>query len=590
MCGIAGYLFKDGARLSDNHWAGLTEGAIRAMQHRGPNGNGVHKEESALLVHTRLSILDVEHGDQPLHSHCGRYVLIGNGEIYNYKELQHELSQKGIACKTGSDCEPVVHLFAELGPDIFHKLRGMYALAIYDKEERSLTLARDTFGIKPLYIAETGLGVGFASEPNVFLASGWVKRQLNESKLPEALVQNWTGGTETLFKGIKRLAPGEVLRLQDGKVVESFIIASLGNENYDATLDEALDAFDAKFMDSVEKHMQSDVPFGVYLSGGVDSSAVTTAMAEHEKQVSSFSIGFESEDVPDETGLAEEVAGALGANHQNINFSEEDFWKYLPVMVEHMDDWCADYAILPVLKLSEFASQHVTVVLSGEGGDEFFAGYSRYRKPVWKTLFKKEKNDSQRFSNLFKQDIELHKNPPPVELDKLQKKQWQDIQGWLPHDLLLKLDRSLMAYGLEGRVPFVDKHVSNFGLSLPSHLKMKGKTGKYLVKMWLSHVVAGWFSKGGYLTFKESLFAKKRGFSVPIASWLSNRAEDLLAYFESSTWLDDSIERAELQKWLKAGKLNQKQALVVFRLLSLCLWYDVHIAGTGYPEILKKKG
>ncbi len=590
MCGIAGYLFKSGARLSESHLEGLTQGAVQAMHHRGPDGHGVHAEEGALLIHTRLSILDVEHGDQPLWSQCGRYVLIGNGEIYNYKDLQKELSQKDMTCKTGSDCEPVVHLFAELGAEVFHKLRGMYALAIYDTQEKTLTLARDAFGIKPLYIAETGLGVGFSSEPNVFLASGWVKRQLNDEKLSEALVQNWTSGKETLFKGIQRLSPGEVLTLKDGKVVESSVISALNTAPYDATMDEALDAFDNIFMESVEKHMQSDVPFGVYLSGGVDSSAVTTAMAEHEKQVNSFSVGFDSNDVPDETGLAEKVADALGANHQNISFSETDFWKYLPVMVQHMDDWCSDYAILPVLKLSEFASQHVTVVLSGEGGDEFFAGYSRYRKPFWKGLFKKQKNDSQRFPALFKNEIQLQKSDAPIELDSLQKKQWEDITGWLPHDLLLKLDRSLMAYGLEGRVPFVDKQVSNFGFSLARHLKMKGKVGKFLVKTWLSHVVAGKFSKGGYLTFKESLFGKKRGFSVPIAHWLSNRTENLSQYFKSSEWLESYIERSELEKWLSAGKLSQKQALVVFRLLSLCLWYDVHIANKGYPEMLKKEG
>lgn len=590
MCGIAGYLFKPSMRLSENHITGLVDGAKAALAHRGPDGFGSFSDDQALLVHTRLSILDVEHGDQPLWSACGRYVLIGNGEIYNYKDLQKELLEKGMTCKTGSDCEPVVHLFALEGAEVFKRLRGMYALAVYDTQTHEITIARDAFGIKPLYVASTGLGVGFASEPSVFVASGWVKRELNTDKLEEALIQNWTGGEKTLFKNIERVAPGEVLILSGGMAKDRFILPALDVKAQNLTMVEALEGFDNIFNESVEKHMQSDVPFGVYLSGGADSSAVTLAMANHAKHINSFSVGFESPDVADETTLAARVAEELKTNHQTIMFSENDFWKYLPVMVKHMDDWCCDYAILPVMKLSKFASGHVTVVLSGEGGDEFFAGYSRYRPGLMKRLFKKGKNDSQRFPKLFQRTLQRPTPELPAGLDALQQKQWQDITGWLPHDLLLKLDRALMAYGLEGRVPFVDKHVSSFGFNLPAPLKMKKKVGKLTLKTWLAHVSADIFSAQNHTEFTRALFGKKRGFSVPIAHWLSNRHNDLYEYFEHQEWIGEHIHKDELLNWLKGDKLSQKQALVVFRLLSLCLWYDVHIADLAYPEILKAKG
>src|SRR5579859_1856992 len=416
MCGIAGQVGGTDARAAE---------MIAALTHRGPDGIRVEAMAGAAVAHARLSIIDLEGGWQPLHA--AGSTVIGNCEIYNYVELarDHQLAD---VLSTGSDFEPLLHLYAREGEKAFERLRGMYALCLMGGDGRAW-LARDPFGIKPLYIMEHAGGLAFASEPRAFLKAGLMQTVLDPEPAKELLAFNYTLGARTLFQGLRRLAPGEVVEVRDGRIVsnwrQGWLPSPLAGEGvgrrptdegepaasgatpavtptdrHSPSSDllrrppspargegELLQHLDAILEDSVRVHQRSDVPYGLFLSGGIDSASIATLMARlNERPVTAFTCGFDAPGAADERAQAERIAEALRLDWRETRFDAADFWRILPQVAWALDDPTADYATLPTYKLAEAAKGTLTVVLTGEGGDELFGGYGRYRRalrPGW---------------------------------------------------------------------------------------------------------------------------------------------------------------------------------------------------------------
>ena len=538
MCGIAGQLGGRDQRVPQ---------MIAALTHRGPDGIRVEEVAGAALAHARLSIIDLEGGWQPLHA--AGSTIIGNGEIYNYVELARDFQLEG-QLSTGSDFEPFLHLYAREGEAAFDRLRGMYAFCLIGADGRSW-LARDPFGIKPLYVMEHEGGLAFASEPRAFFDAGLMARSLDERAAAELLAFNYTLGARTMFHGLRRLAQGEVMEVRDGRIVngrrrgwftsplvssshgraetrsgrpkrpQGFPQSSLGPPDRPSadggmTKEGLLEQLDAVLEDSVRAHQRSDVPYGLFLSGGIDSTTIATLMARlNARPVTAYTCGFDVEGAADERATAERVARALDLDWRETRFGEADFWRILPEVAWALDDPTADYATLPTYKLAEAAKGTLTVVLTGEGGDELFGGYGRYRRalrPAWLGGRPAEpRPDDPAVLDRWRAEAVA-----PEGLTPLQQAQWADIATWLPNDLLLKLDRCLMAHGLEGRTPFLDREVAAFAFPLPDRMKVRGRYGKWLLRKWLERHCPS-----------AEPWARKQGFTVPVEAWIAPRAADI---------------------------------------------------------------
>ncbi len=375
MCGIAGIVMRDGSPADE---AVLDRLAI-AMAHRGPDGIGKHLAGPVGLLSTRLAIIDLQTGDQPLFDDAGG-VLVANGEIYNDPETRAALV--GATWNTGSDCESALKLFRRDGPDLMQDLRGMYAIALLDPARARLVLARDPFGIKQLYVAETDAYFAFASEAKALIDAGLAGRRIRPAARAELAQLKFTTGRETIFTDIQRLLPGELVELAEGRVVERRRRAALPGGAPIMGDDEALlKALDAVLVDTVAHHLRSDVPYGLFLSGGINSSVLVSLMARLTDQpVYALTAGFSGSGGADETELAARVARSVGADHHVVEVTEDDFWRFAPQVAACLDDPTTDAAALPTWLLARAARGGMTVVLSGEGADEMFGGYSRYRR------------------------------------------------------------------------------------------------------------------------------------------------------------------------------------------------------------------
>ncbi|MFD3263409.1 asparagine synthase (glutamine-hydrolyzing) [Phenylobacterium ferrooxidans] len=557
MCGIAGVL----------HGTASARPMIETLTHRGPNGVRTEQVRGGSVAHARLSIIDLEGGWQPLHAAGG--TVIGNGEIYNYVELTAEF---GLAneLSTGSDFEPLLHLYAKEGPAAFQRLRGMYAFCLIGGDGRTW-LVRDPFGIKPLYVLEQEGAVYFASEPRAFAAL--LDAELDEDRARELLAFNYTLTGDTIFKGLKRLAPGEIVEVIDGKLQPStrrpFLSAPpIGQKSDEAAL---LDRLDAVLEDSVRVHQRSDVPYGLFLSGGIDSAAIAALMSRlNARPVTAFTCGFDAPGAKDERAQAERVARALNLDWRETRFDEADFWRVLPQVAWALDDPTADYATLPTYKLAEAAKGTLTVVLTGEGGDELFGGYGRYRKalrPAWLGGRPAEPrpDDAEALARWRAQAR------APASLTRLQQAQWADIATWLPNDLLLKLDRCLMAHGLEGRTPFLDPHVADFAFPLPDRFKVRGRYGKWLVRKWLERVCPA-----------ADPWARKQGFTVPVDAWIAPRAADLAERIGKV----EAVRRVRTPDAVRAtfvGGGAERWPLLFF-----AVWSLVHLEGASPEDALRQ--
>ena len=583
MCGIGGMMTHDGGAPPEAVLSAL----IDALGHRGPDGAGRYRAAGLGMVHTRLAIIDLETGDQPFYEPDGA-ALVANGEIYNYRELIAQFPD--FPLQTRSDCEPPLFLYRAFGTEYADHLRGMFGIALYDPNENRLLLSRDPFGIKPLYYAETEQGFLFASEPGAIIATGLVAPQVREDKAQELLQLQFTTGRSTIFTQINRLMPGETLVVSEGSVVERNYRSALpGNGVVAQDEATALRELDTALMDSVMVHQRSDVPYGLFLSGGIDSSVILACMARlNDQPVRAFTAGFPGTGVHDERAHARDLARQVGAEHVEVEVTSRHLWDLLPEIAAFVDDPVADYAILPTYILAAEAARELKVVLCGEGGDELFAGYGRYRSVLRPLLFGGRTMRARGIMDGL--GVLRHETPnwrdgiaaaqgrvSTSRYSRLQQAQAVDCADWLPHDLLIKLDRCLMAHGLEGRTPLLDPVVAELAFCLPDELKVgrqrgKGRgKGKYLLRRWLEEHLP-----------QAKPFSSKRGFTVPVAEWIAQEAGQAGPLIAAQPGIAEICKPAAVEELFTAlarGQAPKRGGNAAWALLFYAVWHQVHMVG-----------
>jgi asparagine synthase (glutamine-hydrolysing) len=568
MCGIAGIVMRDGSAADE----AVLDRLAAAMAHRGPDGIGKHLAGPIGLVNTRLAIIDLATGDQPLFDGEGG-VLVANAEIYNDPEIRAALPCAPYA--TGSDCESVLRLYGRDGLDVAAGLRGMYAFALLDPAAGRLVLARDPFGIKQLYLAETERYFAFASEAKALIAAGLAGKTLRPAARAELAQLKFTTGPETIFADVRRLLPGELVTLSAGRVVERRHRPALPAGRPIAGDDAALlRQLDAVLEDTVAHHLRSDVPYGLFLSGGVDSSVLVALMARLTDQpVYALTAGFAGSGGKDETALAAHVARSVGADHHVVEVGEDDFWRFAPSVAAALDDPTTDAAALPTWLLARAAKGGMTVVLSGEGADEMFGGYSRYRRAgLLGPLAARSRTRGVLRGALAAVPAlrgwrdGLSRAEAEADAGRrttMQRLQAVDCAEWLPNDLLVKLDRCLMAHSLEGRTPYLDPVVADFAFRLPDRAKVRGGLGKWLLREWLAHNVTA-----------AEPFARKSGFNPPVGTWIAARARRLAGLVAAqpgvAAFLPPDAVRAVIDD-------AERQSQAAWSLVFYALWHCHHV-------------
>jgi asparagine synthase (glutamine-hydrolysing) len=590
MCGIAGIVLREG--IVDD--AELRRMAA-ALTHRGPEDTGTHVGGRVGLAHTRLAIIDLAGGHQPLFDASRRHALVCNGEIYNYVELRAELEALGARPLTQSDSEVALHAYAQWGFDAFRRLHGMYAAALYDRAADALWLVRDRLGIKPLYIARLPDRILFASELKALLPL-LPQRNVHAGALAQYFQNQHSSGRETVIDGVECVPAGCALRIGRDLAIETHRYWSARDVQPRAALgfDDAVAEWEPLFAQVLREHMRADVPCGLFLSGGVDSAVLLGQLRRYHRQpIRTFSIGWTDAQQSDELDGAEAMAQLFESEHTSIRMDAQAVFRRLPRAAWAADDLMRDYACLPTLALAEAAGRELKVVFSGEGGDEAFAGYGRYRPSAPERLFKdlrypgsggfrvRPELDPAWVRRLFVPALQpvlaAHRAPvirawqeTPRSWSNLQRRQYVDLQTNLPDDLLVKADRMLMSFGVEGRVPFVDHRVVEFGLSLPDALKISRTSGKVFLKRWSeSFIPAG------------HLWQRKRGFHVPVGEWLRGdflrRLSDALPRSPAiRQWCRDHAVRVLLARQQIRGDVTRE----VWSLLQFAIWHRLFIEGT----------
>jgi len=601
---------------------------LDTIRHRGPDDEGTYFAPHIGLGHRRLSIIDLSTGHQPLSNEDGSVWIVFNGEIYNYQELQKELTSKGHIFTTKSDTEVIVHLYEEYGESCVDRLRGMFAFALWDAKQKTLFLARDRVGIKPLYYWQSHNAIVFASEIKAILADPAVTREIDPSMIDRFLSFYFLPGAETLFKGINKLLPGHYLVCQ-GDRVEIRQYWDLHFSEFPISLQEAESKTLELLEESLQLHMISDVPVGFLLSGGVDSTAMLSfASGKTPYPLSSYTLGFSESVVADERPYARLAAERYGTVHHEMTISSKEFVDFMPKYVWHMEEPVCEPQAVALYYVSRMAKDYVKVLISGEGGDEAFAGYSIYRNILWlerlkramgpvravigaglegaNRLFKSQKvakyapllnipfdsfcygrtyHPSSYFNgqieDLYSKDFAQHvdKNQSVGIVKEFLKNTNQasivnrmlyvDTKTSLPDDLLLKADKMTMANSLELRVPFLDHKLLEFAASLPSNFKVRGFVTKYLAKKALRGRIP-----------KEILKRRKVGFPVPNDVWLRTELDPWVneVLLDKRTLGRGYFERGRIEGIIAENK-NSGGALtkVVLSLLTLELWHRVFL-------------
>jgi len=584
MCGIAGMV---GAR-PDEAWVARV---ADALGHRGPDGRGAFSSSTCAIAHTRLSIIDLAQGAQPMTSPDGITIAV-NGEIYNYSELKAAFRED--AFQTRSDSEILIHLYRRHGIEGVTRMRGMFAFVLVDARDpgaERVYLGRDPFGIKPLYTRALPDGFAFASEPGALAFDG--PPVADRHACDEFLALQFTTGTRTPFVGIERVAPGRVLEVTGGRPHQVLRLQALPVDTRRHRF-EGLSALDAVLEDTVHVHQRSDVPYGLFLSGGVDSTVVMAMMARlNDRPLVAITSGFPNSGVADERDAAAATARHFGAIHHEVTIDEGEFWTLLPNVVAALDDPVGDFATLPTYKMAALArSLDLKVILCGEGGDELFAGYGRYRRArhrlTWRGGGGYRRRPKIDFPDLWRRDdrtwragierdlIEARSHPA---LSSLQQAQYADVIGWLPNDLLTKLDRCLMVHGVEGRTPFVDPKVAQFAFPLADRDKIRRGQGKYPLKAWLAEHVP-----------HVRPFAKKRFFSVPVGEWIQGRGSALGSQVARTPAVAEIAYPERVEALF--GTPGKRAGFAAWLLLYYALWYRLHVEriafdpGMSVDEIL----
>ncbi len=570
MCGIAGVMTTRGTRPSFV----MLDRMERAIAHRGPDGSVRLVRGDTALVQVRLAIVDLVTGDQPFFADDADpdtgIALIANGEIYNNPALRQAMTAAPF--RTRSDCEPPVFLYQSQGVDFADRLRGMYAIAIHDPVAGRLVLARDPFGIKQIYYCETEELFAFASEPQALLAAGLGARMPDRAGVAELLQLKFTTGERTVFPGIHRVLPGETLVVEQGRVVARHRGTALPAGRPGGVRSVA--ALDAVLQESVVAHLQSDVPYGLFLSGGVDSAALLALMTRATGQrIQALTVGWAGADGVDETAEALRLAAVQRADCVRLEMSEGDFWELAPRIAACIDDPTADAAVLPSWLLGRAArAGGLKVTLCGEGGDELFGGYARYRKrrAPWRWLTRRPRSGGVFGGEVpglsgWRDGLARAEAVTEPERTALQQAQAIDIAEWLPNDLLIKLDRTLMAHGVEGRTPFLDPVVAGFAFALPDGQKTGVRFGKLLLRDWLAEA----FPAAG-------AWARKKGFKPPVGGWIAGRGEALARLVAGQPGVAEMVPEAVVrQVFAAAGQQSQP----AWSLLYYALWHSAHVMG-----------
>lgn len=614
MCGIAGVI----GEKTKNKEAIIKE-MTDCIAHRGPDDDGFYNDEKVGLGMRRLSIIDLKSGKQPIESKDGSSLIFFNGEIYNYKALREELAKKGYDFKTNTDTEVILHLYEDEGEKMLTKLRGMFAFCVYDKGRDSLFIARDYFGIKPLYyFIKDGEIAAFASEIKSLLLHPEYKMEVNDEAIFNYLSFQYNPLKETMFKNIYKLDPGSFLKinLKDGKFKEerywSFGFAQDEKMDEEKGGEELL----KKLEDSVRHHMVSDVPVGSFLSGGIDSAIIAALMKKagdansNDKNNSTFTVGFKD---LSEGREAKITSDNLQTDHTEIMVSPEEYFEALPKIVWHFDEPVADPSAVGLYFLAKEARKKVKVVLSGEGADELFGGYNIYLEPLslprlWmkfvpkfliNAIFKpilgikfnfKGKNYLKRYfskledwyignASIFKNDEikKIWKGSPyrkfdlgnyyrkAASLSDSTKMQSIDINTWLIGDILSKADKMTMANSLELRVPFLDIKIAEFASKLPDRFKFRRGVTKYLLRESVKGIVP-----------EATRNRKKLGFPIPLRHWLTREKDGIYNRIISNSYIRKNMNAVEIEKLIKDhvdGRSDSSRK--IYLLLMLAIWHEI---------------
>ncbi|HUM16740.1 MAG TPA: asparagine synthase (glutamine-hydrolyzing) [Thermoanaerobaculaceae bacterium] len=587
MCGIGGILMKHG-RADQS----LLERMAGALTHRGPDDLGMHVAGPLGLLQTRLSVIDLEHGHQPMVD--GHLALTANGEIYNFVELRRRFEARGRHFATGSDSETILHAYALDGFDGLRSLNGMFAFGLYDSHRRELLLARDRLGVKPLYYARLDDRLLFASELKALLAVWPLERELDPGALVQYLQNRFNTGEASLVRGIRRLPPGTALVVDSAlKIREHRYWSSLDVRPRRLAFDQAAEEFEPLFRRVMLEHLRADVPYGLFLSSGVDSGVLLAMITELTgRPVHTFSVGYSDAAIGDELPEAATIARRFGANHTEIRLDRDAIFRRLPHTVWSTDDLLHDYACLPTSYLAEQAARTLKVVLTGEGGDEVFAGYGRYRRTLpqrWIKNLVAPGSGGYRTRGQWRAPWVRHLLGPelraagparrapliaawrttPADWSDVTRCQHADLVTWLPDELLVKTDRVLMSFGLEGRVPFLDHRVVEFGLSLPDPLKVGGRQGKLFLKQWAERRLP-----------RAHLWRRKRGFYVPMRGWLHGEFLDRLAvHLPGHPAIRRWFRPAAVEQLLREQQAGADASRAIWGLTQLAIWHRIFIEG-----------
>ena len=628
MCGICGiFHYADGARADGNVLRRMTD----VLTHRGPDDAGQHVEGPVALGMRRLSIIDLDSGHQPIYSEDRSRVIVCNGEIYNFREIRKQLS--GRRFTTSGDIEPMLHLYDDHGDDMPKKLRGMFAIALWDARRSRLLLVRDRLGVKPLYYADTGGAIVFASEIKAILQHPLVKREVDPDTLHHYLSLNYVPAPLTMLRGIRQLGPGELLACDAGGVH----VRPYWDLRFEAEEGVSEDEWARRVRDKLDEatriRLVSDVPFGAFLSGGVDSSAVVAFMAGAMKDpVKTFAIDFEEKSFS-EAKYAAQVAALYHTEHRS-SVATVDVVGLLDALIWYADDPLADSSMIPVYLVSRFAREHVTMVLTGDGGDEAFAGYPTYNAWFVRELYRRvpsfvrhgivrrivnalpvstdkvsfdfkarrfvsgaeldaedahfwwrailsESAKRALYTNAFRERVSFR---PTSELyrehfrrsgtdDPLSRMLYADTRFYLPADMLTKVDRMSMANGLEARSPFLDHELMELAARIPSSIKFRDRKKKYILKKALEPLLP-----------REILERKKAGFNVPVGAWLhgalGTRAREVLSPERLSV---GGFFRPEAVRTLLDEHASRRQdhSFPIWGLVCFQLWYERFVSASS---------
>ncbi len=602
MCGIVGFINSKPEKET------IIKDMSKKIEHRGPDGEGIYIDDNCALAHRRLAIIDLNTGKQPIYNEDESLVIVYNGEVYNFQELRDALEKKNHIFKTKTDTEVIIHGYEEWGCDVTKYLRGMFSFAIWDKNKKELFLARDGFGIKPLYYGLFNDTFMFASESKAFLANPDFDKKLNESILSAYLCFNSVPTAETFFKGVYKLEPGSYLLYKDGKTkIKSFFRLTFDEKNN--SMEEITEDISKAMENSVKYHQISDVEVGSFLSSGIDSSYIVS-LAKPDK---TFTVGYDNPKF-DEITYAKDLSDKLNIKNYSKKISMDEYIEVFPKIQYYMDQPLADPSAIALYFVSEIASKKVKVVLSGEGADELFAGYNSYQQELsmhWymripyfirhgiasvaglfpdakgfnflyrrgqklenyniglgRVFWDKEANHIVKLKDQVKtKDIVKNVYKDYENNSTLVQRQAIDFYYWLVNDFLHAVDRNTMMFGLEARTPFLDKKVYDVARKLPDYAKISKTTTKVALRKAAQKVIP-----------TEAYKKKKLGFPVPLKEWI--KTDKLYNLIKKKFESDDAKKFFDTKRILKlldnhknGKKDNYKKIWTIYTFL---VWYDIY--------------